>query len=191
MDENLNWNIQIEKLCTKLSSVCGVLSKVRHYLDRTSLLLIYNSLFDSRLRYGILGWGTASNTNLSKLRTLQNKAIRFITFASFRSSVAPLYSNLKILPLNEQLFLQQSIFMHGLHYNSLPYTFGTYCKQPEHRYPTRYATSGNYVLPLSSTNRGQSSIKYTGPKAWAETPKNIKDIAFRKPFSKKNLKNIY
>ena len=109
---------------------------------------------------------------------------------SFRSSVAPLYSNLKNLPLNEQLFLQQSIFMHGLHYNSLPYTFGTYCKQPEHRYPTRYATSGNYVLPLSSTNRGQSSIKYTGPKAWAETPKNIKDIAFKKPFSNKLKEHI-
>ena len=46
-------------------------------------------------------------------------------------------------------------------------------------------TSGNYVLPHSNTNRGQTSIKYTGPKAWAETPKSIKDVAFRKPFSKK------
>ena len=83
VDDNLNWNFQISELCSKLSSVCGVLSKVRHYLDRKSLMLIYNSLFDSRLRYGILGWGTTSNKNLSKLRFLQNRAVRFITFVSF------------------------------------------------------------------------------------------------------------
>ena len=35
------------------------------------------------------------------------------------------------------------------------------------------------------TNRGQSSIKFAGPKAWAEVPKHIKEVAFRKPFSKK------
>ena len=45
--------------------------------------------------------------------------------------------------------------------------------------------SGNYVLPCAKTNRGQRSIKYTGPKTWAEVPKTIKEIAFRKPFSKK------
>ena len=60
--------------------------------------------------------------------------------------------------------------------------------KPQHRYSTRYAPSGNYVLPRAITNCGQSSIKYTGPKAWAEIPKALKEIAYRKPFSKK-LKN--
>ena len=148
-------------------------------------MLIYNSLFDSRLKYGILGWGTASEQSLSKLRVLQNKAVRFITFSSFRSSAAPLYSSLKILPLDEQLLLQKSTFMHCLHYKNLPFTLKNYCHQPEHRYPTRYKTSGNYVLPNSKTNRGQCSIKYTGPKAWARVPDELKEIAFRKPFSRK------
>ena len=148
-------------------------------------MLIYNSLFDSRLRYGILGWGTTCEQNLSKLRVLQNRAVRFITFASFRSPVAPIYASLKILPLNEMLFLQKSIFMHSLHYKYLPFVFGDYCQQPAHRYSTRYTTSGNYIIPHSVTNRGQGSIKYTGPKAWAEVPNKFKDIAFRKPFSKK------
>ena len=57
LDEKLNWKLQINKMCSKLSSVCGVISKVCHYLDRSSLMLIYNSLFDSRLRYGIFGVG--------------------------------------------------------------------------------------------------------------------------------------
>ena len=35
-DDKLSWKQQIEALCSKLSNVCGVLSKVRHYLDRKS-----------------------------------------------------------------------------------------------------------------------------------------------------------
>ena len=185
IDEKLNWKLQITKLCSKLSSVCGVISKVRHYLDRSSLLLIYHSLFDSRLRYGILGWGSASEQYISKLRVLQNRTIRFIMFSSFRASAAPLYSSLKILPLDEQLSLSKKVFMHSLHYKSLPFTLSMYCQKPEHKYSTRYKTAGNYILPCPTTNRGQRSIKFTGPKVWAEVPKHLKEIAFRKPFSKK------
>ena len=189
-DEKLNWKLQIDKLCSKLSSVCGVLSKVRHYLDRSSLMLIYNSLFDSRLRYGILGWGTSAEQNLSRIRVLQNRAIRFITFSSFRSSTAPLFSALKILPLEQQFFLQKTIFMHSLHYKNLPFTLSAYCKQPEHRYPTRYNFDSNYILPRISSNRSQGSIKFSGPKAWFDVPKHLKEIAFRKPFSKEHKKFI-
>ena len=130
-----------------------------------------------------------------KLCSGMSRSLAKVTFSSFRSSVDPLYSNLKILPLENQLFLQRSVFMHSVYYKNLPFVFNDYCKQPNHSYPTRYATSANYVLPLSSTNRGQNSIKFAGPKAWANVPNDLKDIAFRKPFSKKTkehiLKEIY
>ena len=185
IDDKLNWKVHINELCSKLATVCGVLSKVRHYLDRKSLLLIYHALFESRMRYAILGWGTASEHDLSKVKVLQNRAVRFITFSSFRTSSAPLFSKLKILPFQEILFLQRAIFMHNLHYKNLPFVLSVYCHQPDHRYSTRYATSLNYVLPPTATNRGQASIKFTGPKAWAKVPKHLKEVAFRRPFSKK------
>ena len=97
-------------MCKKLSGVCGVLSKVRHYLDRKSLMLIYNSLFESRLRYGLLGWGTAPEQYISKLRVLQNRAVRLISFSSFYCRVSPLYLDLEVLPLDNLLFLQKVYF---------------------------------------------------------------------------------
>ena len=75
--------------------------------------------------------------------------------------------------------------MHSLHYKNLPVALSFYCHQPSHSYSTRYATSSNYVLPHCTTNRGQNSIKFTGPKVWSEVPLSLKDVAFRKPFSKK------
>ena len=80
--------------------------------------------------------------------------------------------------------------MHSLHYENLPLTLRDYCQQPEHRYSTRYRTLNNYVLPCPATNRSQRSIKFAGPKAWVEVPKQLKEIAFRKPFSKKLKEHI-
>ena len=45
VDDKLNWKLQIKTMCSKLSSVCGVISKVRHYLDRKALMLIYITPF--------------------------------------------------------------------------------------------------------------------------------------------------
>ena len=80
--------------------------------------------------------------------------------------------------------------MHSLHYDNLPFSLRGYCEQPTHRYSTRYKTAGNYVMPCPTTNRAQRSIKFAGPKAWVEVPKQIKDIAFRKPFSKKFKEHV-
>ena len=148
VDHKLNWKLHINELCSQLASVCGVLSKVRHYLDRNSLMLIYNSLFESRLRYAILGWGTASEHDLSKLKVLQNRAVRFITFSSFRTRMAPLYSSLKIIPLSNLIFLQRSVFMYNLHHNNLPFTLSVYCHKPQHRYATRLRNKIQHISKL-------------------------------------------
>ena len=58
IDQKLNWQPQIAEMCSKLSSVCGILSKVRHYLDRNALMLIYNRVY--RI------WGKFSKFKFSK-----------------------------------------------------------------------------------------------------------------------------
>ena len=184
-DEKLSWKFHIDKMCSKLSGVCGVISKVRHYLDRKSLMLIYHSLFDSRLRYGALAWGTASENNISRLQVLQNRTVRFISFASYTARAAHVYDELEILPLENICYLQRAVFMHSFHYGTLPHTLSFYCHRPEHNRVTRYNANLNYSLPYTTTDRGQSSIRFSGPKSWVEVPKEIKDIAFRKPFTKK------
>ena len=45
-------------------------------------------------------------------------------------------------------------------------------------------------MPCPTTNRSQRSIKFSGPKAWLKVPKHLKEIAFRKPFSKKHKEYI-
>ena len=139
MDNKLSWKPQIDKMCAKLSSVCGVISKVRYILDRNSLLLIYNSLVESRLRYGILGWSTASNQLLNRLKVLQNRALRFIDFSPIATTILPIYAQFKVLPLNQLIDIHRATYMFSLSNNDLPSVFRSYCKKPTHRYMTRFA----------------------------------------------------
>ena len=116
--------------------------------------------------------------------------MRFITFSSFyKTALAPIYADLKILPLQEHISLQKAIFMHSLYYNTLPYNLSFYCNSPSHGFKTRYAEDGNFCLPTVKTNRGQTSIKYDGPKVWVDVPNELKEVAFRKSFSKKLKKH--
>ncbi len=189
IDENLNWTPQIDKMCAKLSSVCGILSKVRHYLNRNSLMLIYNSLVESRLRYSILSWSTAPMKQINRLKVLQNKALRFINFSSLDTAMLPLYAHFNVLPLDHLILLQQVTHMFSLHNNLLPKVFDLYCTRPSHSQGTRFAKS-NYVFSKCQTKLQEKSMKAIGPRVWASVPHEAKLIPFKKSFTR-HMKNEY
>ena len=160
-------------MCSKLSSVCGILSKVRHYLDRNALMLIYNSLVESRLRYGILSWSTATQNQLNRLRVLQNKALRFITFSRPDVSMLPIYAKLNVLPLDKLILLHQVTYMYCFTNDLLPPVFASYCAKPQHGINTRFSKN-NFVIPKQNSSLKEKSIKVIGPKVWADVSPETK-----------------
>ena len=53
IDSNLTWSYHINYISNKLTRICGVLSRSKHYVPVLILKIIYNSLFLSHLNYGI------------------------------------------------------------------------------------------------------------------------------------------
>ena len=160
-----------------------------YLLDRKSLMLIYNSLVESRLRYGILSWGTATSIQLNRLKVLQNKALRFISFSSLDTAMLPLYSYFKILPLEHLIMLQQVTHMFCFQNNLLPEAFQTYCNRPSHSKGTRFSKN-NFVIPKCQSRLQEKSIKSIGPRVWAEVPQEAKILPFKRTFTK-YMKNLY
>ena len=70
LDEKTTWENQIDYLAIKLSRSAGIFSKLSYYLNPKTLLEMYHALFNSRLQYAILCWGSASSTNLHRLQVL-------------------------------------------------------------------------------------------------------------------------
>ena len=50
IDENLNWKQQISQIAIKLNKTNGILSKLRHFLNRKNLKLTHHAKFESHLQ---------------------------------------------------------------------------------------------------------------------------------------------
>jgi len=57
IDNRLNWKYHIENVTRKISKAICILSRLKHYLPRSCLKTIYDSLVNSHLNYGLLCWG--------------------------------------------------------------------------------------------------------------------------------------
>ena len=123
IDAHLKWDYQIDSLAPKLSRAVGMLSKLRHLINRSTLRSIYFAVFSSIMSYGSIVWGTKQNKVVRRVSSLQDKAIRTINFASYYDSRNPLYKNIRILEFDDQIKIQNFLLAHDFFNNNLPETF--------------------------------------------------------------------
>ena len=174
LDNKLSWSQHINYLVTKLSQVAGILYKVRSLLPLKSRIMIYNSLASSYLNYGTVAWGSATPTAFYKLRAVQNRLIRYMTFSPPRTNVDHLYSSLNILTVQQLYFFETAKFVHSVHNHFPPNIFHEYFQSISHSYNTRTRQNSNFALPQPRTEKGKRSCLYTGVNIWAKVPQHMK-----------------
>ena len=99
LDEKLNWEPQIKHLKQKLSQSLGIIAKMRHYLNQKNMISLYYAFFYSHILYGILGWGSATQTRKKSLQILQNRVLRVLNKSSWKDKIT-----------NKSLFLNSKLF---------------------------------------------------------------------------------
>ena len=156
IDDNLTFKTQINFLYSKLSRTLGVMFKVKHYLPKTYLLLLYNTLFHPHLICCIFAWSSTFCTYLNPLQTLQNKAIKLIEGLKHWQSSTPAYKKLKILKIDKLVKFEIGKFLHRHFNNKLPLNFENYFvgSNQIHTIDTRRRLTGcNYRIPVYKTSR--------------------------------------
>ena len=81
---------------TKLRRANCFRSKIRHYVSKDLLKIIYYALLDSHLGYDRQFWGQCQTQSLQNLEVLQNKALRILNFRWSRENNEPVYKISKI-----------------------------------------------------------------------------------------------
>ena len=66
----------------KLANAARILSKMRHYANKKTLVKLCYTFVYSHLKYGILAWGTAANNLLLNVQVVHNRIIRIIDFVA-------------------------------------------------------------------------------------------------------------
>ena len=92
---------QVVSKCTK--SLCQI-NRVKHNLDRRTLIVIINALVFSKLYYCSSVWANTSKENIAKLlQSVQNFAARIVTGTRKYNHITPVLKQLDWLPVSRML----------------------------------------------------------------------------------------
>ena len=109
-----------------MSKKTGIIFKVRHSLNKNTVLLLYRSLIQPYLDYCNIIWATGHSNNLERLFRKQKKALRAITFTKRNAHITPLFKHLNILTVYDINKLQTLCFVYKAVNNLLPRHFNTF-----------------------------------------------------------------
>ena len=190
MTQSLNWKSHINYIAKKKHSI-GILSKLRYYLNSKTLLDLYYALVYPFLTYCLIAWGNTYQTSLQPLFVLQKKAIRIITFSSFSDHTSPLFKDLNVIKLFDEVTFHIAVFMYKFKNRLLPSNFDVFFTsvKESHNYNTRLSSRMTHALPITRTSYGISNIRYQGAKIWNAISENIKLLSLEQ-FKKKFKSNI-
>ena len=155
LDSTLSGRFHCDILTKKLKRANGMLCKIRHYVPDTELRSIYYAIFSSHMVYGSQIWGQSITTHNEKIFKLQNKALRIISFSDFRAEANPIYRSKHILKLDDQVKLQNCLFVYDFLNRTLPTCFDDYFSRISDVHSTNTITStlGCLFTPFLSTTR--------------------------------------
>ena len=186
LDDSLNFENYLSALQSKIARSIGILFKLRQFMPRSVLLMLYYSFVHAHLLYALPVWASTYPTYLKRLQVLQNKAIRIISKIQPRESITKQYFNLKILKIEEMYNFETAKIMHKASTNSLPSPLNLYFKNIDnvHNCATRGSIQNNYFLPRFKTKKTQRSIKFQGVFTWNKINLEIRKLHYKKFCSK-------
>ena len=188
LQSDLHWKMHLTSLEKKLSRSIGLLSKIRRYVPKFLLKIIYYSIFNSHLIYGFEVWGQNQNNVLVyRLKKCQEKAVCLINFETNTNVVGWLLKDSNILKLTDFIKYKYALFIrNSLRKENIPIfnEFYTLFNQ-NHVYNTRASTSQMLIVPqIQTTYYEEHSFKSRSINAWNLYQRNLKTDLITSDFAK-------
>lgn len=77
LQEDMRWDGHINSICSKISSIAGVMNRLGNTVDKNTLISLYYAHVNSHISYMSPLWGNAAtDTLLNSLQVVQNQALR-------------------------------------------------------------------------------------------------------------------
>ena len=204
IDSHLKFEYHINITSCKLSRMIGTFWNCSE-LDMKTKIVIYHSLVESHLNYGIIIWASefAKNimtdrnyslkpSNLKKLITTQNKIVRAIcrkpkfnknTKEYTRS--APLYKELNILRLKELYFYNLGVLVFEHYHNPDFPELITEKFNCTHSSEMKNRNDLNLSYPVPKYQKTYCKSSIAGTMFWNSLPNEIKSIESKNEFKSK------
>ena len=187
IDERLSFKPHIDIVCKKLNSRIGLLSRISYYLPPKTLDVIYKTLIQTHIDYGISIYGFTFDTHIKRIQRFQNRAIRVITRSNREYSELFKEFNWKrfIDRRNHFCFIKIYKCLNGLAPNQCNKTF----RYKTSNTKTRAVSHMEVTVPIKRTESFGKSIFYSGIMEYNKLNYDIRSEKNFKTFVKK-IKNL-
>ena len=195
IDCHLMWEKQCQEVANKASRTTGILGRLKNFLPKTALKIIYDSLFMSHVQYGLEVWGgTTTSKGMKRLVGLQKKAIRHISKAHYVAHTEPRMKNLGFLKIADQHLFQCAKLAHDIVNNHSPASLQNslnLCAESR-TYSLRSISNNPTELKESQMRKREVKLGFStlAPKIWNKIPENIRKIKNRYGFKKQLKQHI-
>ena len=165
-----------------------MISRVRHFLLPTQLILLYNALFQPYINYCCMLFSNTHVTYIEKLEKLQKRVVRMIDGQDRFAHTAPIFKKLKVLRLRDMGKLQMMLLMHKKLNGTLPTPLDELFTVFEPLRTTRslHHFQETFTHKLYCTH----TVRWAGPRLWNQVmgPRfpNLRDV----PTSKRHIKGL-
>ena len=166
------------------------LNRIKHLLDRKTLILLMNCFVCSKLLYCSTVWSNTSRSNIKKLHLVQNFAARIVLGLRKFDHILQGIRSLNWLSVCDRLYLNDAImifkYIHNLGPDYLAEKF-IFRSQTNIR-NTRLSNHLNILRCRLAT--GQRSFSYRGAKLWNNLSNDLKNVNSVKAFKSKLTKQL-
>ena len=195
IDRKLSWTKHIEGLCNSLNYIIYLLNRVKNYTPFKTRLLIYNSLFQSKLSFGMPIWSGLYKGQLKQLEILQKKAVRAVYKVDSLHHTEPLFQRGHILKLESLIKYHNALLARSCRVNP-PINISKFLSEsemPPGPLTRRQLLLDQVQVPNFNKFKYIKQPTYAVPKQWNNIPCEIKFTekkSFKKHLKEKLHKNI-
>ena len=168
----------MEWLLQKIKDCYGIFRKIQPYLNKKTLLLLYNALIKSHPQYCILTWCNGNKTIFKKLQSTANNFIRLIFEIRQKDSVKNLMKAKNLLSINQLMKREITYFMYKYCNKHFPVFEGMLNKNALSlsSKESRLTRSKSNLFPLfCRIDLTKQSLGYRGPLIWNKIPPTIRE----------------
>ena len=176
-DQSLTYSDHITKTVSTCLRKLIQTNRIKHLLDKKTILLLMSSFVFSNLYYCSTVWSNTSKHNIKKLQLVQNFATRIALGLKKFDHISQGIKSLNWLPVNDRLYLNDAVMMFKCVNKLVPdCLIGKFTLRSQvHTRNTRQC--GQLNIPRCRRTTGQRSFTYRGARLWNNLRDDVK--AFR------------
>ena len=187
INKNLSLKEHMNMIKQKIRSSLGSIMRVKPCLTTKAMLILYNSLLLSHLRYCITNWCFGNRIKINQLQRICNKFIRAMYGIKRRGCVKNVMIKNELLNIQQLYESEIAILMYKFQKRTLPIPIQQLFQLKPCQIKTR--SDSQIISSCFRTAICQQSIKFIGPKIWNTLPQEIKNCSTLVSF--KNKLKIY